>query len=501
MNEPAKISITDTFEDEGIIHKRASSHDCSTIARRANDKIRSIIGNDKEAEKIMAESVYYYENGDYSNALQNFSWCLNKYPQLNECLFYFIRICNQVLNIPLLHEEKLYKDKFDRYLKTPKWRRGLRSKPEFKVRCKWCGRYTSYVHPDKPTFGFSLSIFGENNCGNCGRMYPMPSWGWDSPDGRAYSYYRMSFGNEINDMEFYSEFEKDYNPNPKVNICGDADAQFNLGLKYYSGDGVHRNYTRAFEWFQKASDQGYAPAQFHLGRMYSNGEGVPKDLVNAVELIQKAANQGFAEAQFNLGVMCNNGDGVPKNLIKAIKWLQKAAEQGFATAQDILGLMYFDGADFPRDFVKGLERYQKAADQGFAETQSNLDLMYAKVWGTVQYTFGLCLKNKGVPEDSVKANDMFQVALESFQKLAKRGDIQSQYNLGIMYRDGNGVPKDLVFAYAWFNLSTTQSGEVQEGAKKARDDLKAQLTLAELAEAQALSSSWRIGEILKRTSK
>jgi hypothetical protein len=42
-------------------------------------------------------------------------------------------------------------------------------------------------------------------------MYPMPSWTWDSPDGRAYSYYRMSFKEE----EFYNEFELDYDPNPR----------------------------------------------------------------------------------------------------------------------------------------------------------------------------------------------------------------------------------------------------------------------------------------------
>jgi hypothetical protein len=40
------------------------------------------------------------------------------------------------------------------------------------------------------------------------------SWMWDSPDGRAYSYYRRSFAPE--NKQFYDEFLRDYEPNPLV---------------------------------------------------------------------------------------------------------------------------------------------------------------------------------------------------------------------------------------------------------------------------------------------
>lgn len=212
MNDRMRMQVTDSFEDGGKIHKRATSHDFSTVVYRTNEKIKTIIGDNKDASNLMNEGCYYYEIGNYSDALKNFSWCLEKYPALNEQLFYYIRICKKVLEAPLLQEEKVYAAKLERYRNSPKWKRWLYKKPEFRVRCKWCGRYTKYVHPNKPTFGCSLSTFGENNCGKCGRMYPLPSWDWDSPDGRAYSYYRMSFGE---DTDFYNEFEKDYEPIPK----------------------------------------------------------------------------------------------------------------------------------------------------------------------------------------------------------------------------------------------------------------------------------------------
>ena len=61
-----------------------------------------------------------------------------------------------------------------------------------------CGKWD----PNVPTFGFTH----DNDCGHCGRMYPMPSWVWDSPCGRAYSYFRSSH----NSKEFDEEFEQDY---------------------------------------------------------------------------------------------------------------------------------------------------------------------------------------------------------------------------------------------------------------------------------------------------
>jgi len=95
-----------------------------------------------------------------------------------------------------------------RYRALPKWLRWTMLGFEFRMRCKWCGRYTRYIHSDVPTFGFDTLA---NSCSFCSRMYPMPSWLWDSPDGRAYSYYRMSFSGD----DFYEEFELDYDPKPR----------------------------------------------------------------------------------------------------------------------------------------------------------------------------------------------------------------------------------------------------------------------------------------------
>lgn len=42
---------------------------------------------------------------------------------------------------------------------------------------------------------------------------------------------------------------------------GDAEAQYNLGLCYYNGEGVQQDYTQAVHWWRKAAEQGNARAQ------------------------------------------------------------------------------------------------------------------------------------------------------------------------------------------------------------------------------------------------
>jgi hypothetical protein len=48
----------------------------------------------------------------------------------------------------------------------------------------------------------------------------------------------------------------------------------------------------------------------------------------------------------------------------------------------------------------------------------------------------------------------YATALKKWRPLAEAGDATAQYNLGVMYANGYGVPQDKVLAYALFNLSS-----------------------------------------------
>jgi hypothetical protein len=204
------FAMTDAYDYRGSRLQRAGREDFDTLPRRVMETVEAISGFEGNTELIdyMTQAVTLYERGDYREAHKYLTTAVERLPAFKPYLFHYIRVCERVLAILPTIEEKQYEAQVRRYLRRPRWLRKLTSAPLLKMRCKWCGRYTPYIDPDTPTFGFDTVA---NSCNACGRMYPMRSWAWDSPDGRAYSYYRMS----SKDDAFYEEFESDYNPTPR----------------------------------------------------------------------------------------------------------------------------------------------------------------------------------------------------------------------------------------------------------------------------------------------
>lgn len=115
---------------------------------------------------------------------------------------------------------------------------------------------------------------------------------------------------------------------------GNPDAEWDLGVMYYNGQGVPQDYDQAMKWSTKAAEQGLSGAQYNLGLLYAEGQAVPIDYVEAVRWFRRAANQGVAEAQYNLGVMYYKGTGIPQDFVQAHMWFNLAASQGSSEAMD-----------------------------------------------------------------------------------------------------------------------------------------------------------------------
>ena len=62
---------------------------------------------------------------------------------------------------------------------------------------------------------------------------------------------------------------------------GDAEAQFQMGVRYHNGEDVPQDDTQAMQWFLRSAEQGHVDAQSHLGAYYWAGRGVPEDLSKA----------------------------------------------------------------------------------------------------------------------------------------------------------------------------------------------------------------------------
>jgi len=79
-----------------------------------------------------------------------------------------------------------------------------------------------------------------------------------------------------------------------------------------------------------------------------------------------------------------------------------------------------------------------SSDQGNANAQKNLGWMYAE--------------GKGVPKD-------YAEAVKWYMKAADQGNAFAQHNLGLMYKNGNGVAKDRDGARKWFQKAADQGNE------------------------------------------
>ena len=109
---------------------------------------------------------------------------------------------------------------------------------------------------------------------------------------------------------------------------GDAQAQYEVGRRFWNGDGVDQDHKQAADWFDRAARQGLAAAQCALGLCYERDDGVEQDMWQAAAWYQWAAQQDDVEAQLHLSECYEKGRGVPKDKEKAAEWLYKAAQHG-----------------------------------------------------------------------------------------------------------------------------------------------------------------------------
>jgi hypothetical protein len=90
---------------------------------------------------------------------------------------------------------------------------------------------------------------------------------------------------------------------------------------------VQRAQAKSLADLQKLADQGNADAQWQMGIRYHNGENVPHDDAQAMQWFLRAAEQGNVAAQSALGAYYWAGRGVPEDLSKAYFWSAIALAQ------------------------------------------------------------------------------------------------------------------------------------------------------------------------------
>ncbi len=180
---------------------------------------------------------------------------------------------------------------------------------------------------------------------------------------------------------------------------GDADAQFELGLRMITGEGVRKNLEEGVKFVGQAAKQKHLRAQHVLGTLYEDGVGVKQDLAKAAEWYRSSAELGFALSQHSLGALYEEGKGVQKDTAKAAEWFKKAADQGNAASQTAYASKLERGDGIAKSPAKAALWYLKAAQQDFVPAMTRLANLY--------YT------GQGLPVDYRRAGAWYRRAARS----------------------------------------------------------------------------------------
>jgi len=179
------------------------------------------------------------------------------------------------------------------------------------------------------------------------------------------------------------------------------------------------------------------PSQFYreqliLGLAYYHGIGVNKDYIKARDHYMLASG-GIPAARYLLGYMLEEGKGFERNEKQALIFMKESAAQGCGEGYRELGYgFHFGTHTLNKCHDSAFKEYKKSADQG---SPSGI------------YSLGFCFEEKvGVPQNFTKANAYFKQAVSYGYALAF-------HPLGLAYKRGDsGLSKDVAKAAFYFRL-------------------------------------------------
>ncbi|KAK9763212.1 ERAD-associated protein [Basidiobolus ranarum] len=290
-----------------------------------------------------------------------------------------------------------------------------------------------------------------------------------------------------------------------------AEACAMLGEMYRRGEATPQDYTAAHMWYSRGAKQNDPIALNGLGVMYLEGIVVEKNVEKAIEKFKLAAEKKNPEAQVNLGLLFLNA---PKPEYKSAYYqFASAHKHKYFPAYYYLAEMYYNGQGLERSCQKAVTLYKIVSERGdwlhspFPEayrTYKRGDIETSFLWYLIgaemgyevgqtnvawlldEDRYGLVEKSPSlVPEDlpliywtrsanqghgdsRVKMGDYYFYGIGTdvdLQKAAKCYEVAAEHessklgmwNMGWMYENGIGVPKDFHLAKRSYDNSLSQN--------------------------------------------
>lgn len=136
------------------------------------------------------------------------------------------------------------------------------------------------------------------------------------------------------------------------------------------------------------------------------------------------------------------------------------------------------------DFATGLSAYEKG---DYATALKEWEPLARDGGAAAQYNVGLLYYNgRGVPQD-------FKEAASWFERAANQGYVKAEHNLGAMYGTGQGVKRDYMEAYKWLSICAAAGDQSCESQRDlVAEKLKgSRLRGSRLETAQRMAREWK----------
>ncbi len=135
---------------------------------------------------------------------------------------------------------------------------------------------------------------------------------------------------------------------------------------------------------------------------------------------------------------------------EAINAFQFAAGQGHVGAQWMIARMYAKGDGVAHDDLKAFEYFRDIVSKAGSDFDDTLESRQNAAYVSLALLQLGSYYREGIPGTYVKQDSHLAVSL--FSRAAYNyGEPNAQYNLAVMYVEGNGVPKDLTRAVQLFH--------------------------------------------------
>lgn len=158
-------------------------------------------------------------------------------------------------------------------------------------------------------------------------------------------------------------------------------ALYELGLKYYKGDGVEQDYKTAFSLFESSAQQCYVRAMYYVSMCLSKGQGTEVNMTDSIKWCKRGANAGHSRCQYRLASLYAHGcdvdnnstEPIEPNIAKVIEWCTKSAQSGYPIAQFELAQHYLLGNGVEKDLKQAVSWLQKAAENKLVKAKEMLN--------------------------------------------------------------------------------------------------------------------------------